>query len=310
MLRIYYSIKKLLPRCWIIFFRKILVAYQKKRHAAIWPIDPGSAIPPQGWGGWPDGKDFCLVLTHDVDTALGQSRIADLIEKEKDLGFKAAYYVVPERFEIDRTMLRRIRETGFELGVHGLNHDGNLFASSQVFQSRAQKINTYMKEWGVDGYRSPAMHHQYHWMHQLDMSYDSSSSDTDPFEPQPLRGGSLWPCIMADSESGKSYVEIPYTFSQDFTTFVLMTQKDLGIWKKKLDFIVQSGGLALFLTHPDYMSFNGKSNCYEYAVELYLEMLKYIKETYAGQYWHALPGELADYWKTHMRNTIETNSFE
>ena len=37
----------------------------------IWPIDKNAGKPPEGWTGWPDGKKFALVLTHDVETAEG-----------------------------------------------------------------------------------------------------------------------------------------------------------------------------------------------------------------------------------------------
>jgi len=33
----------------------------------VWPIKPGSEVPPPGWPGWPEGKQFALVLTHDVE---------------------------------------------------------------------------------------------------------------------------------------------------------------------------------------------------------------------------------------------------
>jgi hypothetical protein len=55
--------------------------------ADIWPIDHGASAPPQGWPGWPDGKRFALVLTHDVDTGKGQERCLDLARLEMELGF-------------------------------------------------------------------------------------------------------------------------------------------------------------------------------------------------------------------------------
>ena len=33
---------------------------------------------------------------------------------------------------------------GFEVGVHGLNHDGKLFQSRQIFEKRSHKINYYL----------------------------------------------------------------------------------------------------------------------------------------------------------------------
>ena len=54
--------------------------------------------------------------------------------------------------------------------------------------------------------------------------------------------------------------------------------------------------MALSITHPDYMTFNGcKRAVDEYSVEHYREYLEHVKTTYEGQYWHALPREVARY---------------
>jgi hypothetical protein len=57
---------------------------------------------------------------------------------------------------------------------------------------------------------------------------------------------------LSGSQGG--YVEIPYTLVQDFTLFTLMREQSIDIWKKKLDWIVQKGGMALLNTHPDYIN--------------------------------------------------------
>jgi hypothetical protein len=53
----------------------------------VWPIDPCSARAPHQWPGWPDRKQFALVLTHDVEWEKGQSRcrIVASMEQETDL---------------------------------------------------------------------------------------------------------------------------------------------------------------------------------------------------------------------------------
>ena len=53
----------------------------------------------------------------------------------------------------------------------------------------------------------------------------------------------------------KGYVELPYTLPQDFLLFILLQEKNIDTWKKKLDWIVDHGGMALFIAHPDYMNF-------------------------------------------------------
>ncbi|MCP4990676.1 MAG: hypothetical protein GY928_32925 [Colwellia sp.] len=61
--------------------------------------------------------------------------------------------------------------------------------------------------------------------------------------------------------------------------------------------IVESGGMVLIDTHPDYMNFSdSKSRIDEYPVGKYIEILRYIKERYSNQYWHVLPKDMASFW--------------
>jgi hypothetical protein len=57
----------------------------------------------------------------------------------------------------------------------------------------------------------------------------------------------------------RGYVELPYTLPQDFTLFTVMREKDIDIWKKKLDWIVEKGGMALLITHPVCLVENGQA---------------------------------------------------
>jgi hypothetical protein len=76
-----------------------------------------------------------------------------------------------------------------------------------------------------------------------------------------------------------------------------MKQKNIDIWKKKLDWIVEQGGMALLNVHPDYMNFDGgKLGLEEYPAKYYDEFLEYIKSKYEGQYWQALPKDMARFW--------------
>ena len=90
------------------------------------------------------------------------------------------------------------------------------------------------------------------------------------------------------------YVELPYTLPQDSTLFLLLRETTPEIWMRKLDWIAEHGGMVLLDTHPDYMSFDGSpQTATEYPAALYREFLTYVKTRYAGEYWHALPKEVA-----------------
>ena len=66
------------------------------RFGDVWPILPGSERPPEGWPGWPDGKKFAFVLTHDVESQQGLDRVRELAELEMEFGFRSSFNFVPE----------------------------------------------------------------------------------------------------------------------------------------------------------------------------------------------------------------------
>ena len=265
-------------------------------------IDENAATQPDGWKGWPDNKKFALIIMHDVDTLKGHDNCYQLMKLEQELGFRSIFYFVPERYTVSEKLRNDLTNNSFEVGVHGLKHDGRLFSSENIFQKRALKINHYLNEWNAKGFSSPAMHHQLEWMHALDIEYATTTFDTDPFEPQPEGVHTIFPFIVnKGAENKKGPVELPYTIAQDFTLFILMQEKNIDIWKKKLDWIAEKGGMALVNSHPDYMNFDRKkTGPYEYPAEYYREFLEYILNNYKDTYWHDLPSEMASFWKSKM----------
>ncbi len=256
-----------------------------------------SAKNTSGRKGWPHEKQFALILTHDVDTAAGQGKCRNLVNLEEELGFRSSFNFVPERYDLDADLRCSLAQNGFEVGVHGLHHDGKLYGSKAEFERRAERINRYLKEWKAVGFRSPAMHHDLEWLKALHIEYDASTFDTDPFEPQSDGAGTIFPFWVA-REDGTGYVELPYTLPQDHLLYVLMKENRIDIWKRKLDWIVKNGGMALLNTHPDYMHFgDGRLGLEEYPAEYYAQFLQYVKDRYEGMYWHALPREIAGFWK-------------
>ncbi len=262
-----------------------------------WPIDKAASTPPPGWTGWPENKRFALIFTHDVETDHGQEKCRDLLELNERFGFKASFNFIAEKYKVSMELIRYLKSNGCEVGIHGLYHDGKLYKNRREFMRRAQKINHYLKEWGCVGFRSPSMHSNLEWIHDLNIEYDSSTFDTDPFEPQSEGVGTIFPFVVSSKSAGSRYIELPYTLPQDSTLFVLMQEKCIDIWKRKLDWIVEHGGMALFTTHPDYMNFNGERlSVDEYPSGYYEEILTYIKSKYEGQYWTALPKDIARFW--------------
>ena len=157
----------------------------------------------------------------------------DLVKIEKQMGFRSSFNFVPERYNNSSNLRHYLVENGFEVGVHGLNHDGRLFWSREIFNARAVRINYYMKEWKSVGFHSPSMHRNLEWIHDLNIDYDQSTFDTDPFEPQPEGMSTIFPFWVQSSSTQKSYVELPYTLPQDHNLFVIL--KDKTCWRKEVN---------------------------------------------------------------------------
>ena len=296
-LKIYYRIRSAIPRRLQIFLRRLRASVKIRTHMDVWPIDTKSARLPVNWRGWPDGKQFAFILTHDVDTARGQDRCRDLARIEQGLGFVSSFNFVPERYKVSKDLRDQLTDSGFEVGVHGLNHDGKYYFSRKIFQDRIVRINHYLKEWGSVGFRSPSMLHNLDWLHDLNIQYDSSTFDTDPFEPQSDAVGTIFPFWVPSGNGKGGYIEIPYTLPQDFTLFVILRQTTSDIWKRKLEWIARNGGMALMLVHPDYIRFaGGKNEREEYHWRIYHDFLRHVKDTYEGQYYHVLPKELVRFF--------------
>jgi hypothetical protein len=238
-----------------------------------------------------------------VESAEGQDKCLRLAELDKSLGFCSSFNFVAEDYRLFPEVRRYLVQQGFEVGVHGLHHKGNLFISKTAFQESAKRINLYLKDWKSVGFRTPSMYHNLDWIKDLAIQYDSSTFDTDPFEPQPDGAGTIFPFWVSGNHTQKGYVELPYTLSQDFTLFVLMKERNIDIWKRKLNWLVENGGMALLNTHPDYMNFDGKKlGIEEYPAIYYKEFLEYIRSRYKDQYWNVLPKEMARFWL--MRFTL------
>jgi len=296
--QIYYRFKPYLPWRLRMGVRRILAGRQRRRHAQTWPINPAAGHTPAGWPGWPDGKKFALVLTHDVEGSNGLAKCQQLIQLEQSLGFHSSFNFIPEgEYQVSPALREEMITKGFEVGVHDLRHDGKLYWRRKDFPENARSINGYLRDWRASGFRSGFMLHDRECLNGLDIEYDASTFDTDPFEPQPEGVSTIFP-FWVMRPGGGGYVEMPYTLPQDSTMFLVLQETSPEIWKRKLDWIVRHGGMALLNVHPDYLSFDQKkTGAAEYPAALYAEFLKHVKECYGGQYWNALPREVARWYR-------------
>ncbi len=301
-LRLYYAVKPLLPRWTTQRLRRLRGPWTGPRARLGWPIEDRyvrfqwevarqvmlqqerTDLPFIHF--WPEGRRYAFVLTHDVDTAGGQDRALELAELDASYGFRSSFNFVPEQYPLDHGIVAELRARGFEVGVHGLQHDGKLFSSHPEFLRQARRINRYLKALQATGFRAPLTHRNPEWMQALDIDYDLSFFDTDPHEPMPGGTMSIWPFTIG------RFIELPYTLVQDYTLTSILRETTPRLWLEKVDFIRDYCGMALLNTHPDYLV-SPRTR------QVYVDFLHAMRDR--ADYWPALPGEVAVWWRARAK---------
>lgn len=128
-------------------------------------------------------------------------------------------------------------------------------------------------------------------MPELGCAYDTSFPDTDPFEPLPGGCCSIFPFFI------DGIVELPITLVQDHTLFEILGHHSISAWVLKSKWIIHHHGLINLIVHPDYMRTPER-------LELYESFLLFLNEQQGG--WHALPREVAQWWKTRSAFDVDT----
>jgi hypothetical protein len=237
---------------------------------------------------WPDGHEWALVVTHDVETAVGRDAIGRLRAVEEALGYRSSWNLVPERYTVDDALVADLRASGNEVGVHGLRHDGRDLESWRTLQRRLPEMRRWAERWGAVGFRSPATHRRWEWMPALGFEYDTSYPDTDPYEPIP--GG----CCSWLPFFNQAQVELPVTLPQDHTLLTIL-QRDGALWAEKAGFLRRRGGMALVIVHPDYMLDAESLQAYEGFLRAFQD---------DGTAWKALPREVSDWWRRRQATSL------
>jgi len=235
---------------------------------------------------WPDGAPSCSIITHDVETTFGRDFCATLMDIDDSFGIKASFQVVPEeRYRVGHEFLFSIRDRGFELAVHDLNHDGHLYRTRKQFLERAAKINAYGKKYGADGFRAGVLYRKQVWYDALDFAYDMSVPNVAHLDPQ--HGGC---CTVMPYFIG-NVLELPVTTVQDYTLFNILGDYSTELWKRQIKLIMAKHGLMSFIVHPDYISGTGERRIYE-------DLLSHLAQLRTDKgVWITLPGEVNRWWR-------------
>ena len=294
----YYLVKPLLPRSIRMALRRRHARRRAQRKFPRWPIEDilvqhqqnsfretirangGAPVPFVNF--WPNGHRFAYILTHDVEGPAGIENIERVRKVERVHGVVSSWNFVAEDYPIPPGLFEKLRADGCEIGLHGIHHDHRMWRSEEKFVRTLPKIHHYLAEWQAVGWRSPVTYRRADWMPRLGALYDSSFPDTDPFEPQAGGCCSIFPYFIDDM------VELPITLVQDHTMWELLQQPGIDLWIDKSTWIREHHGLVNADVHPDYLISQDR-------LDLYDEFLGGLTALAGG--WHALPREVASWWK-------------
>lgn len=304
----YYALKPLIPRRVQLALRRRHARRQARREFPRWPVEDllvrhqeeafrraihtagGNSVPFVNF--WPDRRRFAIVLTHDVESAAGVDNIARVREVERAHGMVSSWNVVAEEYPIPEGLFDELRKEGCEVALHGIQHDWKMFHDEASFERMLPAVHRYLDEWGAVGFRSPVTYRNADWMPRLGALYDSSFPDTDPFEPQPGGCCSIFPYFIDD------LVELPITLVQDHTMWEILRHPGIDMWLEKVDWIRRHHGLVNVIVHPDYVLSAER-------LDLYDRFLAALTQMDDG--WHALPCEVAGWWKARAGMEVDAD---
>jgi peptidoglycan/xylan/chitin deacetylase (PgdA/CDA1 family) len=300
-LKAFYLIKPLIPRKAQLLARRRMIRAQGVPEFPSWPLDlsvgrllrfyAACSLSALGrtdgeflWF-WPENHSAAVILTHDVENNDGIQRSLELADVEEAHGFRSSFNFGSWYTKPDMGVVRELTSRGFEVGMHGLTHDRQLFSSREAFEERLEPLAALATSLGAVGFRSPATHRVFDWLAELPVEYDATISNSDPYEPQPGGCCSVWPFFVGD------VVELPYTLPQDHTLLTLLGHRSPALWLEQARIIEENHGLIQCVTHPDpgYLADADKR-------AVYAAFLEGLSER--TQLWRPLPREAAAWWRT------------
>jgi hypothetical protein len=236
---------------------------------------------------WPNGASSCAIVTHDVETQAGLNFIPHLMDIDESMSIPASFQIIPQdRYPKSRAMLGMIRGRGFEVNVHDLSHDGELFRSKENLLRGAALVNHYLREFGAGGFRAARMHRNADMFDAFEMAYDMSIPNVAHLEPQ--RGGC---CTVFPYFIGQ-VLELPLTTIQDYSLFHILNEYSAELWKKQIALIRARHGLISILVHPDYI-YNDAAG-----LSTYNELLNHLIDMRdSDDLWIAPPAQVNSWWR-------------
>jgi peptidoglycan/xylan/chitin deacetylase (PgdA/CDA1 family) len=193
-----------------------------------------------------------VALTHDVDTGQGQIRAPDIAAVEHELGMRSCWFVAGDRYPLDHALWDELRHEGHELGLHGARHDGRIaYLDAGRIARRLDRCADVVQRHEMVGFRSPALLMSDTLADAIRerFAYDSSVPDTDVRAVAGPRRG----CASLLPVWRRGLLQLPLTLPLD-DRLLLLGHTPRGVyevWRNKLDWIIERGGVALVTTHAE-----------------------------------------------------------
>jgi peptidoglycan/xylan/chitin deacetylase (PgdA/CDA1 family) len=258
------------------------LALAARRRAAGEPAGPAPSP-------WPEGKRYAFALSHDVDTAAGLGRVEGIAALEAGLGFTSTWFVVGRGYPLDHPQLDRLREEGHEIGLHGDRHDNRIaYLAEPRIRARLETCRGVVERQRMAGFRSPSLLSSPPLRKVLAETFQYVS-DTPDTEKDSLIGPRRG-CSTCFPFRRDGLLEIPITLPMEDKLLSAGLDEDavLRVWRRKLEWVREVGGLAQLVTHAE-------PHLFDRCARAYREILGEVAVDPAA--YCANLGEIARWWK-------------
>lgn len=234
---------------------------------------------------WPGDKRAAFTLSFDLDSATGLQRALALKADPLFRDRKVTVNMLTHGYSFTREDLRRLREGGWEIGLHGDNHDARLaFERPSRIASRLDRSVSSLSRHGVTprGFRAPSLLYTQALFRALEgrVAYSSSTAfDDGPFSVRkifPYRIGRL--------------LELPITMPMDIELRSLgySAEQIAACWWERYRYLLQHRGHALLVVHLD-------AHCFDGRIEAALR--SFLARVDRAEVWEATCREVSDFFR-------------
>ncbi len=237
-------------------------------------------------------KKAVICLSHDIDNVEGYRYTKTMAEIDAKYNIQSTFNFITHDYKIDKPFIHSIAHAGFEVGLHGYNHDqGFAFRNPKKIKTEIKMAIDALDTEEVVGYRSPALSISetlFQVLSEMNFLFDSTMQIASPFYYS---------------------VKLPYPYyfkKYDMWEIPLMVQDDnyfrdssnsendiLGSIQHFIKDIISLNGVMTINMHPHIMTDNRK---------FYENFIKLIKQ-FSNDVAYSSTRSVIKYAKTNINNS-------